>query len=62
MWKNTTKNIYKELTKDDMDYIEELIKSTYEKINNLEFDPVKEDSNGACKNCPYKHLCRLDLI
>ena len=56
------KNIYKELTKDDMDYIEELIKSTYEKINNLEFDPVKEDSNGACKGCPYKHLCRLDLI
>lgn len=56
------KNVYKELTKDDMDYIEELIKSTYEKINNLEFDPVKEDSNGACKGCPYKHLCRLDLI
>ena len=56
------KNIYKELTKDDMDYIEELIKSTYEKINNLEFDPVKEDLNGVCKGCPYKHLCRLDLI
>ena len=56
------KNVYKELTKDDMNYIENLIKSTYEKINTLQFDPIKEDLNGVCKGCPYKHLCRLDLI
>ena len=56
------KNVYKELTEDDMDYIENLIKSTYEKINALQFDPIKEDLNGVCKGCPYKHLCRLNLI
>ena len=56
------KNVYKELAEEDMDYIENLIKSTYEKINALQFDPIKEDLNGVCKGCPYKHLCRLDLI
>lgn len=59
---NHAKNVYKNLQEEDMEYIENLIKSTYEKINNFEFDPIKEDKNGECKNCAYKHLCRLDLI
>jgi DNA helicase II / ATP-dependent DNA helicase PcrA len=59
---NHSKNVYKTLIKEDMDYIENLIKSVYEKINTLQFDPIKEDKNGACKNCTYKHLCKLDLI
>ncbi len=59
---NHSKNVYKSLIKEDMDYIENLIKSVYEKINTLQFDPIKEDKNGACKNCAYKHLCKLDII
>ena len=59
---NHSKNVYKSLIKEDMDYIENLIKSVYEKINTLQFDPIKEDKNGACKNCAYKHLCKLNLI
>lgn len=59
---NHSKNVYKTLIKEDMDYIENLIKSTYENINSFQFDPIKEDKNGACKNCAYKHLCKLDLI
>lgn len=59
---NHRKNVYKTLIKEDMDYIENLIKSTYENINSFQFDPIKEDKNGACKNCAYKHLCKLDLI
>lgn len=59
---NHSKNVYKTLIKEDMDYIENLIKSTYENINSLQFDPIKEDKNGECKNCAYKHLCKLDLI
>ena len=59
---NHSKNVYKTLIKEDMDYIENLIKSVYEKINTLQFDPIKEDKNGACKNCAYKHLCKLDII
>ena len=59
---NHSKNVYKSLIKEDMDYIENLIKSVYEKINTLQFNPIKEDKNGACKNCAYKHLCKLNLI
>lgn len=59
---NHSKNVYKTLIKEDIDYIENLIKSTYEKINSLQFDPIKEDKNGECKNCAYKHLCKLDII
>lgn len=59
---NHSKNVYKTLIKEDIDYIENLIKSVYEKINTLQFDPIKEDKNGACKNCAYKHLCKLDII
>ncbi len=59
---NHSKNVYKSLIKEDMDHIENLIKSVYEKINTLQFDPIKEDKNGACKNCAYKHLCKLDII
>ena len=59
---NHAKNVYKNLINEDMEYIEDLIKSTYKKIYNFEFDPIKEDKNGECKNCAYKHLCKLDLI
>ena len=59
---NHSKNVYKNLINEDMNYIENLIKSTYKKIHNLEFAPIKEDKNGECKNCAYKHLCKLDLI
>ena len=59
---NHAKNVYKNLINEDMEYIEDLINSTYEKIKNFEFKPIKEDPNGECKNCAYKHLCKLDLI
>ena len=59
---NPAKNVYKTLINEDMKYIEDLIKTTYEKIHNFEFVPIKEDKNGECKNCAYKHLCKLDLI
>lgn len=59
---NHAKNVYKTLLNEDMKYIEDLIKTTYEKIHNFEFLPIKEDKNGECKNCAYKHLCKLDLI
>lgn len=59
---NHAKNVYKDLIDEDMEYIENLIKSTYEKIDNFEFSPIKEDNNGECKNCAYKRLCKLDLI
>ncbi len=59
---NHAKNVYKNLINEDMEYIENLINSTYEKIKNFEFEPIKEDPNGECKNCAYKHLCKLDLI
>ena len=45
-----------------MKYIETLIKDTYQNIKALKFNPIKEDKQGACKNCVYKQLCKLDLI
>lgn len=56
------KTIEKILTKDDMEYIENTIKDTFEKIKALKFNPIKENPAGACKFCQYKHMCRLDLI
>ncbi|MBQ2611722.1 PD-(D/E)XK nuclease family protein [bacterium] len=45
-----------------MTYIENLIKDTYKNIKELKFDPIPEDNTGVCKFCPYKQLCRLDVI
>lgn len=59
---NHEKSVDKYLTDDDMKYIETLIKDTYQKIKALKFNPIKEDKQGACKNCVYKQLCKLDLI
>lgn len=56
------KSVYKNLSAEDMDYIENLIKQTYSNIKALKFNPIKEDNQGACKQCVYRHLCRLDLI
>lgn len=56
------KSVYKTLTDSDMEYIENLIKDTYSNIKSLKFNPIKEDKQGVCKNCVYKHLCKLDLI
>lgn len=59
---NHEKSVDKYLTDDDMKYIETLIKGTYQNIKALKFNPIKEDKQGACKNCVYKQLCKLDLI
>lgn len=56
------KSVYKTLTDSDMAYIENLIKDTYSKIKALKFNPIKEDKQGVCKTCVYKHLCKLDII
>ena len=56
------KSVYKTLTDSDMAYIENLIKDTYSKIKTLKFNPIKEDKQGVCKTCVYKHLCKLDII
>lgn len=56
------KNVTLELTKDEMDYIENLVKETYENIRNLKFDiPINQDIK-SCKYCAYKDLCKLDVI
>lgn len=59
---NHEKSVDKYLTDDDMKYIETLIKDTYQNIKALKFNPIKDDKQGACKNCVYKQLCKLDLI
>lgn len=59
---NHEKSVDKYLTDDDMKYIETLIKDSYQNIKALKFNPIKEDKQGACKNCVYKQLCKLDLI
>jgi ATP-dependent exoDNAse (exonuclease V) beta subunit len=59
---NHQKSVDKFLVDEDMTYIENLIKETYSNIKQLKFNPVKEDKQGACKCCVYKHLCKLDLI
>ena len=56
------KSVYKTFDNSDMEYIEKLIKDTYKNIKELKFDPVPEDTEGVCKNCAYKQLCRLDVI
>ncbi len=56
------KSVYKILSNDDMEYIENLIQETYANIKALRFNPIKEDKQGTCKSCVYKHLCKLDLL
>lgn len=57
-----SKSVYKELYDEDMIYIKNKIKDTYENIKEMKFNPIKETPDGACKFCAYKHLCRLDVI
>ena len=59
---NHGKNVYKTLTKEDIDRIENLIKETYAKIKSLEFTPVMANGDEKCKFCAYKQLCKLDVI
>ena len=59
---NHQKSVDKTLCGEDMVYIENIIKEVYSNIKQLKFNPVKEDNNGVCKCCVYKHLCKLDLI
>jgi len=54
------KTVQKELTEEDMSYIENLINETYEKIHNLQFNPIND--NDSCKYCQYREMCKLDLI
>lgn len=59
---NHTKSVFKTFDNTDMEYIENLIKDTYKNIKELNFNPINEDNNGACKFCAYKQLCKLDVI
>ncbi len=59
---NHEKNVYKELTLDDMRYIEDKIKEVYAKIKELKFDPPLKDKQSPCENCEYKQICMLDII
>lgn len=58
----SNKTVDKTLCKEDMDYIENKIKETLQNIEAHKFNPIKEDKNGICKYCPYKFMCRLDLV
>ncbi|MBR2525543.1 ATP-dependent helicase [bacterium] len=54
------KTVSKELTNEDMEYIENLINETYTKIKNLQFNPTND--KNSCRYCQYKDMCKLDLI
>ena len=56
------KKVCKEFTKEDMQYIEDKIKETYQNIKEMKFDPIPETKDSPCKFCAYKQLCRLDVI
>lgn len=56
------KSVSLELTNDDMQYIENLIKDTYTNIKALNFDPINDKKSDACKYCIYKQLCKLDVL
>lgn len=60
--KDINKNIQKILDDNDNKYIEDLISNTFEKINNMEFEPQEDLSSDACKYCDYKQLCKLDVL
>lgn len=46
----------------DMEYIENLIIDTYNKINELDFNTKTDNEEKVCKYCAYRDLCRLDVI
>ncbi len=50
------------LIKEDMDYIEDLILTTYKNIKDLNFSPKTDVKKEFCKKCAYKDLCKLDVI
>lgn len=50
------------LTSSDMEYIENLVTDTYNKIRNLDFNVKRDIDENNCKYCSYKDLCRLDII
>lgn len=58
------KTVEKILTQEDLTYIENKIKETFNNIKNLKFNPVSTGEKNAdnCKRCQYKYMCRLDLI
>lgn len=56
------KSVSLPLTKDDMHYIENLIRDTYKNIKDLNFDPINDKNSDACKYCTYKQLCKLDVL
>lgn len=57
-----SKNVYKSLTQEDSDYIENKIKEVYQNIKSLNFDAVCDEKSDTCKYCEYKQLCHLDII
>jgi DNA helicase-2/ATP-dependent DNA helicase PcrA len=54
------RNVYKELTDDDMRYVEDLIMQTYANIRALRFAP--DQKPDTCKYCAYKQLCKLEVV
>ena len=56
------KTVEIQLTKKDMEYIENLISDIYEKIKNLDFKIKTDFDTNSCKYCAYKDLCKLDVI
>jgi len=59
---NHTKSVELELGQEDMDYIEQLVISTYNDIRNLKFEVPNTTDEKTCNWCCYKDLCKLDVI
>lgn len=55
---NKTKE--KDLDNTDMEYIENKIREVHQAMMELKFNP--SNTTSSCKFCPYKHMCKLDLI
>ena len=53
-------NFYAQLTQEDNDIIKEKILDTYKNIKELHFEPTEDEK--ACKYCPYKQLCKLNIF
>lgn len=57
------KNYTIETTPEDIEIIKNKIFEVYQKIQNLEFNPVCEKQCGKpCEYCNYKMLCKLNVI
>ncbi len=54
-------NFYIDLTEKDNEIIKDKIDFAYENINNLNFNPPKEDDRN-CEYCDYRHLCKLSEL